>query len=351
MEKVLFSEQSQFNALKIFKHTQMVSDIMRGKTTFPVSVDLSVTNFCNHRCVWCYYRGYLEAHRVMLDKKILIKLIDELSLLGVKGINFTGGGEPLTHPALVEAMEYAHSKGIDVGLITNGVLFDEDKIKRLTKIARFIRVSLSSSEEDSYIKFQKAHKGDFKKLTQNLEWLGKYAKKTECLTGVLFLLEPNTQPELLKTISLAKKAGLKFFEARLIKTTSAFNPKALTGLNKLLFDKAKKYADENFDVILREELIRAKPGYGKSYKTCYSHEFVTSISAEGDVYICCEFEGRKEFAFGNVKNEPFKKIWLSDKRNKVIKNLKLSRCFACCKGDGINHIFQTINNIKHANFL
>ncbi len=350
-KNLIFTEQSQFNALKVFRHMDRVCDLMKGKKMFPISVDLSVSNFCNQKCVWCYYRGYLESARTMLDKGLLLSLLRELSALGVKGINFTGGGEPLTHPALIEVMEYAHAKGIDVGLITNGVLLNKEKIRRLTRIAKFIRISLSSSGAKNYRKFHNAHKDDFKKLIENLKLLGEYSKGSKCLTGVLFLLEPKTQSELLDTIELVKKSGLKFFEVRLIKNTPCFTPGSLTRENDILYEKAKGYADNNFDIIMRDELVRATPRYGKEYKLCYAHEFVTSISAEGDVYVCCEFEGKKKYAFGNIKKKKFEDIWFSDERKKVVKNLDLSKCFACCKGDGINQLFHTLNNLEHLNFM
>ncbi len=344
-------EPGQFSALKILKHLDRVNGYREGRRTYPISVDLGVSNFCNQNCVWCYYRNYLAGARVMLDKERLFKLIDELAGLGIKGINFSGGGEPLTHPSLVELMEYAHSKDVDVGMITNGVLLNEDKIKQLAQIAKFIRISLSSSTALSYAKFHKTPEASFAKLMDNLRLLGKYGCDTETLTGVLFLLETGTKGELLDTVKLVKKSGLKFIEIRSIKNTPVFTPGALPDQLNDLTQKAMEIGSDDFKVIVRNELFRAGEDFGKSYKTCHIHEFVTSISAEGDVYLCCEFEGRKEYAFGNINKDSFADIWASDQRKAVVGGLNLNKCFACCKGDGVNILFDTVDRAEHSNFI
>jgi len=349
--KKMIQEPDQFSALKILKHLDRVNDYREGRRTYPVSVDLSVSNFCNQNCIWCYYRNYLAGARVMLTKERLIKLIDELASLGIKGINFSGGGEPLTHPNLVELMEYAHSAGIDVGMITNGVLLDEERIARLTKIAKFIRISLSSSTAASYAKFHKTPGVNFAKLMNNLALLGRYGAGSDILTGVLFLLETGTKGELLDTVKLVKKSGLKFIEIRSIKNTPVFTPGALPDQLNDLTQQAIEVGSDDFKVIVRNELFRAGEDFGKSYKTCHVHEFVTSISAEGDVYLCCEFEGRKEYAFGNINKISFADIWTSEQRKAVVGNLNLNKCFACCKGDGVNILFDRVDRAEHSNFI
>ena len=40
-------------------------------------------------------------------------------------MEFTGGGEPLTHPDAKEIIEYACDCGFSVGLVTNGLLLDK----------------------------------------------------------------------------------------------------------------------------------------------------------------------------------------------------------------------------------
>ncbi|MBR9705524.1 radical SAM protein, partial [Candidatus Pacearchaeota archaeon] len=88
---------AQFSGLKIFKHLDRLCKLRNGEIFYPVSVDFSPTNACNHNCIWCCYGGVF-IDRETLDKELMLKIVDELASLGVKGINFTGGCLLYTSP-------------------------------------------------------------------------------------------------------------------------------------------------------------------------------------------------------------------------------------------------------------
>jgi cyclic pyranopterin phosphate synthase len=83
---------NQFSSMKIFCHADKISRYQTEETPFPVSVDLSPSNYCNHGCVWCVYSSFLKRSREILEKDILMQLIADLGRVSVRGINFTGGG-------------------------------------------------------------------------------------------------------------------------------------------------------------------------------------------------------------------------------------------------------------------
>src|SRR6185436_9951432 len=51
-----------------------------------------------------------------------IEILDDCGSLGVKAIQFTGGGEPTVHPDHLLIFEYAQNMGLETSLVTNGVL-------------------------------------------------------------------------------------------------------------------------------------------------------------------------------------------------------------------------------------
>ena len=51
--------------------------------------------------------------------------IDVLANRGTKAITWTGGGETCLYGKINEAIDYAYSKGIQSGLVTNGILLDK----------------------------------------------------------------------------------------------------------------------------------------------------------------------------------------------------------------------------------
>jgi len=67
--------------------------------------------------------------------------VDKLAECGCRAIAFSGGGEPLLHPNIEEAMEYIHRKGMQIAMTTNGLLLPE--YADLTKYLTWCRISFS----------------------------------------------------------------------------------------------------------------------------------------------------------------------------------------------------------------
>ena len=57
-----------------------------------------------------------------------LEIIDDCAAIGVKAIQFTGGGEPTVHPDHLELFLYAQELGIKTALVTNGVKLDTSSI-------------------------------------------------------------------------------------------------------------------------------------------------------------------------------------------------------------------------------
>ena len=53
------------------------------------------------------------------------ELVDELKVMGVSGIEFCGGGEPLLYPGIEEVIKYITNKQIQLGVFTNGSMLNK----------------------------------------------------------------------------------------------------------------------------------------------------------------------------------------------------------------------------------
>jgi radical SAM protein with 4Fe4S-binding SPASM domain len=66
-------------------------------------------------------------------------------------------------------------------------------------------------------------------------------------------------------------------------------------------------------------------------KPCYQPSMKSIMDWNGNVYVCCE-DWNKEVSFGNIYEQTFSSIWLSEKLHNVRKNLqKGMRTFSACK--------------------
>jgi MoaA/NifB/PqqE/SkfB family radical SAM enzyme len=131
---------SAFNAIpwKLIR----AKDICLDRRIRPLHIRIMPTNKCNANCQWCCYKDV--DRQVELDIKEIKKIIDHFYVLGTRAITFSGGGEPTMHPDIEEMLLYAKNKGIECGLITNGLLWSakKDNFKTLNKILTWIRVSV-----------------------------------------------------------------------------------------------------------------------------------------------------------------------------------------------------------------
>ncbi|NLH47017.1 MAG: radical SAM protein [Myxococcales bacterium] len=105
----------------------------------PEQVVIDPTNRCNNNCLPCWTNSPLLGefgppenwHRRQMPAPLLLGLIDELAALGTRRVRLTGGGEPLLHPAIFEAVEAIKRHGMIGALTTNFSAIDEAGVRRL----------------------------------------------------------------------------------------------------------------------------------------------------------------------------------------------------------------------------
>jgi radical SAM protein with 4Fe4S-binding SPASM domain len=97
----------------------------------PYKIDLALTYGCNNACSHCYNEKD-RLNMPSLRKSDWYKVIDKLVYEGVPHLIITGG-EATLHPDLPEIIEYADTKGMVVGLNTNGRRLADAKYMNLLK--------------------------------------------------------------------------------------------------------------------------------------------------------------------------------------------------------------------------
>lgn len=105
---------------------------------------LSVTDLCNLKCQYCMPEEGIDkkAHQEILRIEEYLRLVEEMTHLGVDKVRLTGG-EPLVRKGIVDLVEgIAKLDGIkDLAITTNGVLLK--KYAKALKQAGLTRVNIS----------------------------------------------------------------------------------------------------------------------------------------------------------------------------------------------------------------
>ena len=121
------SPPAEVSLEKVLLFPEKLSAVRRNNcvtfdATYPISVELSLTNRCNHRCVWCSDADLRQRLGGEMGPEILFPLFEDLKAGGTRGVVIEGGGEPTLHSDFEETVRQAESQGLALGLITNGFL-------------------------------------------------------------------------------------------------------------------------------------------------------------------------------------------------------------------------------------
>lgn len=272
---------------KIYYYMDRVRDTIEGRYAPPVTCEIDPSNACPLDCSFCMYANFLKTHRHHLDWSLYLRLIMDLARQGVKSVTFTGGGEPLMHPGFNDMVEAALGVGLEVGLVTNGVLLH--KVSRLETFT-FIRVSLDAHNRATYQRVKGSDQ--FAQVISNIMM----AAEKNRTVGISYVVCEQNSLDLDKAASLAKKVGAAYIQ---------FKPALLNGR---LFTAYR--APDGLEVIKTDRYR------GNDTLPCAIAHLVGVVSATGDVYYCCQHRGNKKYNLGNLRKANFTEIW---KRRQALK--------------------------------
>ena len=122
-EKVNKLEITEKTKLNILRKSDFIDEVHFDEEGYPKPswIDISITELCNRRCVFCpradpdFYPNQNLHFSIDLAKKIAGELIYN-NYKG--GVVFCGYGEPLLHPRIYDLISVF--KGIHLEIVTNG---------------------------------------------------------------------------------------------------------------------------------------------------------------------------------------------------------------------------------------
>ena len=150
----LFPEESVMNVL-----VQIEAKKFDRSTKYDEESDqlayIYLTNNCNQRCKHCYmYAGDIVIDEVSVSQ--WIEALDKLKSNGFIGVTFTGG-EVTVYKGFSDIIKYAHSIGLVVTVLSNGLLWTEDIISQLHSYIDEIQISIDGYDDQSYYSVRQSH--------------------------------------------------------------------------------------------------------------------------------------------------------------------------------------------------
>jgi len=289
---------SFLNTNKVHYHPERFLEWMwTGDTKAPITVKIDLTNVCNHDCPGCIDFELIKNDNNTLSYELLENLLKDMKKMGVKGINYTGGGEPTVHKEFAEIIRLTNKLGFDIGLICNGSRFHKLPMEELLPMFSWIRISLDSYDQETHTRTH-GSKARFNLTIKNIKLLTKLKKKLNCDTtiGVGYITNQfeDMDRNVEKFVNICKDVGADYSQLR-PSFGFMYDYDSITSKEwSQIFDSLKNMETEDFKVYIDEDkfykILNQKTG--RSYSFCHAQSFKsTSITAKGGVYICCSLSG------------------------------------------------------------
>jgi len=285
---------------------------------------LYLTNKCNLYCPHCYmFSGIGDKNE--LDTAEILNLFKEFRSSGGSRVTLSGG-EPTVRSDFDILVKAASDTGLKVRVLSNGSLWDQDRVDRLSPYIDSIQISI-----DGYSELTNAPirgKGHFTKALKAVDcFLNNGVNTSIGVTPPFEVLQTNLEDyyEFARNISNQYKGKpilIKFSEGLLLGRDVCPSKQINQEYWELMQKLQNKLHGEDYDVmsfarVFREDVIMDNCMFG-----------VLTISANGDVFFCARISDLKSCA--NIRTTPFDDIIsIAEKAEKSTMINKLEPCGKC----------------------
>ena len=351
--KNIYSKKSKiFNPQsKITANVDRVVEFLETGNTSPVLIEVDPSNACNHACAFCLssyihfdkYKGTETFSRAVMPRDMLMGLCRDFVDMGVRAVNWTGGGEPTLNKHLKEAIEYCGSHGIKMGMFTNGTLFDKwDMFDALVDNMTWVRISVDAGTRETYNNVRRARgKQNWDKMVENLTKLIEVnnSKGKKIDIGVGYVVSPDTYHEIVDFAKFFKNFDLTYCQYKpeiVIREDGGEQRELEFWRDKVgpLLAEAEEILGDKFQVngYKFEDLATDREKFGRNYKKCLGSQISPCIGADGHIYVCTNHRGWKQYSYGCLYDgKTFKEIWSDmERRGAVMGLIENIECFSNC---------------------
>ena len=162
---------------------------------------------CNLKCVMCPWRESTKnaENRGLMPQEVWDAIYPYLS--EAQSIDFTGGGEPLLQPKLVEWVADASSAGCETGFLSNGLLLKKEKLQRILDAGvNWICISMDGATADTYNAIRIG--SSFDRVCANVANIAELRKSNIPKTMINFVLMKMNFHQVHDIIHLAARLGV-----------------------------------------------------------------------------------------------------------------------------------------------
>ena len=283
-----------------------------------------LTNECNLRCPHCYmFAGNKIENELNTDEIYL--LLRNFKNFGGASITLSGG-EVCTRLDLFDIVQFAKSIGLEVQILTNGTLWNDEQINKISPFLHDVQISIDGYNEEENEKIR--GKGNYEKALHSLDLFVKNNVKAEVAITPIYndKLESQIEKYICFGKYLISKYEGKDFKIKF--SGSLFDGRSVK-LNEKEREKYKQLAEQMYigcyNIDSDTLFVNARRN-DEVLDNCAYGELV--VNANGDIYLCAQIQFLKPI--GNVRIDKWEEICKLAKRGHYLSNINnLKPCNMC----------------------
>jgi pyruvate-formate lyase-activating enzyme len=359
-----------FNSFKLLSHIErwQYIDESYTKQPHPALVTIDPINLCNLNCSWCNSQKILKERSRKIEGELLLDIGEFLSnwkssypFPGVRAICIAGGGEPLLHNRIGDFINYVTSRGIEVGVVTNGTLIH----KHIPSLSKCTWVGVSVDAGTSKTFRETKGKNYFDEIINNMEELIQFSHRNKRRLsfdrpgyGVTYkyLLHPNNIFEVGEAADIASRIGCKNLHIRpygipwnkLGEEKSEFSQTMVQQFFRQIESSRKHLESPSFGIYgVIHKFDPDTFSRNNNFKKCHAL-FMTGVFMPGKTNgytfgLCCDRRGDSnlELICDSERPQDVEEIWGSRKHWEIFDKIQVINCPRCTYQPH-NQIFEKV---------
>lgn len=312
-----------YTKMKVFHYKVKVDSLPKEADSIlsPLHIRIKPTNVCGHNCWYCAYRAsHLQLGKDMVVKDFIPKgkmmeIIDDVAEMGVKAVTFSGGGDPLFYPHILDASKKLARTSVRFAALTNGSRLQGEVAELFAHRGTWLRVSIDGWDDESYARYRSVAAGEFTNVMRNMEEFKRYGGK--CYLGVSLIVDRENAPHMYEFIGRLKNIGVS--SVKVCPCIVSNEGKENNAYHLPIFDQVKQFtqkaiadfSDVSFEIFDSYHTLDDK--FGKDYDWCPYLQILPVIGADLNVYPCQDKAyNLDEGLIGSIKERRFKDFWFSE---------------------------------------
>ena len=285
------------------------------------------TTDCNLHCRTCI-RNVWDAPEAQMSMDTFQRLLESLDdLPNLTRVVFSGFGEPLTHPNILEMIQTVRRRDLAVTLGSNGLLLDAEMARELVRLGvdRLV-VSVDGVKPETYARIRGAM---LSQVLSNIRALNEVKSQLGSLTpalGIEFVVLRSNVAELAELTGLASRLNAaRVLVSNVLPYTEEMHSEILYGHEPRLPINTRGWPVKADAWVMWGTLELPRMHWGAERRCRFVQDRAIVVGWDGGISPCYglsynysyfTMDGRKKqvrrYVLGNVNEQPLAEIWMSE---------------------------------------